>query len=63
MKIKKYYQKLDFLRVGACLAILLYHLNFLKGGYLAVCIFLVLSGYLACISQNSKKNFPSKITI
>lgn len=57
---KKYYKDLDFIRVIACIAILMYHLNILKGGYLAVCTFLVLSGYLSCISASSKKKFSLK---
>lgn len=38
---------LDFLRVFFCITIFAYHINFLKGGYLAVCSFFVLSGYLS----------------
>ena len=41
---------LSFIRIVFCIAVLLYHLNILKGGYLAVNSFLVLSGYLATIS-------------
>lgn len=53
---KTYFKKLDYLRVFACLLILFYHLGILKGGYLAVSIFFVLSGYLSCLSLlNSKK--------
>ena len=37
--------------------VLLYHLTFLKGGYLAVCAFFVLSGYLSVISAYKKKKF------
>lgn len=59
-KNKKYYKHLDILRVFACLAILLYHLNILKGGYLAVCTFFVLSGYLSCISAFQKDKFSFK---
>ena len=44
MKEKKaYYYKIDFIRCLSCIAVLLYHLNVLKGGYLAVCTFFVLS--------------------
>lgn len=50
----KYYYKLDIIRILSCIAILLYHLNILKGGYLAVCIFFVLSGYLSCVSLFKK---------
>lgn len=54
---KKYYPYIDIIRVLACMAILLYHLNILKGGYLAVCVFFVLSGYLTCISAFKKEKF------
>ena len=57
-KVKKeYYKKLDIIRIFACLAILFYHLNILKGGFLAVCIFLCLSGYLMTASALKNKNF------
>lgn len=55
--IKKYYKNIDIIRLLACIAILLYHLNILKGGYLAVCTFFVLSGYLSCISAFKKEKF------
>ncbi len=54
---KKYYKYLDLIRVLACLAVLLYHFNVLKGGYLAVCIFFTLSGYLSCISLFKREKF------
>lgn len=54
---KKYYHAIDLIRLIACFAILLYHLNILKGGYLAVCTFFVLSGYLSCISAFRKEKF------
>ena len=54
---KKYFIYLDILRLFSCIAVFLYHLNLLKGGYLAVCCFFVLSGFLSCLSQS--KN-PSK---
>ena len=57
---KKYYQKIDVIRVIACFAVLLYHLNLLKGGYLAVCLFFVLSAYLSCVSAMNKKHFSLK---
>ena len=61
MKNKKtYYQKLDIIRVISCIAVLLYHLNILKGGFLAVCIFFTLSGYLSCISSLKKEKFSIK---
>ena len=50
-----YYKKLDVIRNISCLAVLFYHVGLLKGGYLAVCIFFVLSGYLACNSMFKKE--------
>ena len=41
---------LDLLRAILCIAVLLYHLEVLKGGFLAVCGFLVLSGFLTAES-------------
>ena len=57
---KKYYGKLDLIRVIACIAILLYHIGILKGGYLAVCTFFVLSGYLSVISCFKKEKISLK---
>lgn len=57
---KEYYKKLDIIRILSCFAVLLYHLNLLKGGYLAVCIFFALTGYLSIKSSYSKKNFSLK---
>lgn len=58
MEVKKtYYKYLDIIRVVSCIAVLLYHLNILKGGFLAVCSFFVLSGYLSCISAFKKEKF------
>ena len=57
MKDKKYFIDLDLLRVLACIAILLYHVNVLKGGYLAVCTFLVMSAYLSCLSAKQEEHF------
>ena len=54
---KKYYKRLDIIRLIACIAVLLYHLGVLKGGYLAVCVFFVLSGYLSCVSAFKKEKF------
>ena len=56
-KKKVYYKDLDIVRVLSCILVLLYHLNILKGGYLAVCIFFVLSGYLSIISAFRKEKF------
>ncbi len=57
---KKYYKYLDYIRVLALINVLLYHLNILKGGYLAVCVFFVLSGYLSVISAFKTKKFSFK---
>lgn len=54
---RKYYKKLDILRVVACVSVLLYHVGLLNGGYLAVCTFFVLSGFLACTSAFKRKDF------
>lgn len=54
---KKYYKEIDMIRAFACIAILLYHVGILKGGYLAVCTFFVLSAYLSCISAFNKERF------
>ena len=58
MKDKKYFFDLDFIRFLSCLAIFLYHLNILKGGYLIVCTFFVMTSYLSCIFlfKNDKIN-------
>ena len=60
MDIKKYYKHLDFMRILFCIAVLFYHLNILKGGYLAVCSFFTLSGYLSCASALKKEKFSLK---
>ena len=49
--------ELDVLRVLSCAAVLLYHLGFLKGGYLAVCTFFVMSGYLSARAALSGEKF------
>ena len=54
---KMYYVRLDILRIFLFISILLYHLNILSGGYLAVCSFFVLSGYLAIQSAFSQEKF------
>lgn len=54
---KKYYKDLNIIRLVACIAVLLYHLGILKGGYLAVCTFFVLTGYLSVISAFKQKKF------
>ena len=55
-----YYEKIDIIRALSCISILLYHMNILKGGYLAVCIFFVLTGYLSVISAFKKENTSFK---
>lgn len=50
------YKYISLLRVIGCLAVLLYHLNILKGGFLAVSAFLVLNGYFTCKSS-TKEDF------
>lgn len=57
---KEYYKNLNIIRVISCIAVLFYHLGILKGGYLAVCTFFVLSGYLSCKSAFKKENFSLK---
>lgn len=57
MENKKYYTRLSFIRVMACIMVLLYHLKIIKGGFLAVCTFFTLSGYLECISSLKNDNF------
>ena len=54
---KRYFKKIDIIRLLACIAVLFYHLNILKGGYLAVCVFFVMTGYLSVISSYKKKRF------
>ncbi len=55
MKSDKYYKDLNIIRILAMFSVLLYHLNILKGGYLAVCTFFLLSSYLSCISLFKKE--------
>ena len=52
---KEYYIKLDIIRILSCFVVLFYHLNLLKGGYLAVCIFFALTGYLSIVTNYNKK--------
>ena len=54
---KNYFKRLDYIRVLSCIGVFLYHLNILKGGYLAVCTFFVMTGYLSVISAMKKENF------
>lgn len=57
---KKYFIYLDVLRLISCIAVFLYHLNILKGGYLAVCSFFVISSFLSCLSEFKKDKFSLK---
>ncbi|MDY3830738.1 MAG: acyltransferase family protein, partial [Erysipelotrichaceae bacterium] len=57
---KKRFILLDIFRAILCLAVLLYHLRLLKGGYLAVCCFFVLSGYLTTRSLLKKDKVDLK---
>ena len=60
VKENLYYKKLDLIRILACVLVLLYHLDILKGGFLAVCLFYVLSGYLATKQAIKNNNFSIK---
>lgn len=54
---KEHYILIDVIKVIACLAVLFYHFGILAGGFLAVCTFFVLSGYLAVLSASRKEKF------
>ena len=54
---KKHYIYIDCIRVLSLITILLYHLNLLKGGFIAVCTFFCLTGYLSVQSLSKKENF------
>ncbi len=56
----KYYKYIDIIRVILLISVLLYHLNILNGGYLAVCSFFVLSGYLSIVSLFNKMKINFK---
>ena len=67
MEKKEYYRRLDLIRIISCILVLFYHLNILKGGYLAVCTFftlggylVTLGGYLVCMSALRKEEFSIK---
>ena len=57
---KERFYKIDYLRFIAVISILFYHMGILPGGYLAVCTFFVLSGFLTTISAFQKENFSMK---
>ena len=57
---RSYNKYLDYIRVISCVAVMFYHFNILKGGFLAVCTFFVLSGYLSCTSAFKKGNISYK---
>ncbi|MBQ1482098.1 MAG: acyltransferase family protein, partial [Erysipelotrichaceae bacterium] len=50
MKKERRNRKIEYLRALCCIGVLLYHLGILKGGYLAVNCFFVLSGYFTLSS-------------
>ena len=54
---KRYFKDLDIVRFFSCVMVFLYHLGLIKGGFLAVCFFFVLSGYLAVSSNFKKESF------
>ena len=56
MRKKDFNLNIALIRAIFCIAVLLYHLNLLKGGYLAVCSFFVLTGYFTCRSLNNSKS-------
>ena len=61
MRDKKiYYKRLDYIRVISCIMIFLYHLHIIQGGFLAVCTFFTVSGYLSCLSALKKEKFSLK---
>lgn len=56
----KHFKYIDILRIFSCIMIFLYHLNILKGGFLAVSIFFVISGYLSTIKLFKKDKISFK---
>lgn len=58
-KSDRYLYGLDILRILSTVAVVIYHIDpdVLAGGYLAVCVFLVLHGYLFIVSNSNKKKF------
>ena len=61
MAKKAYFWKIDVLRLFLCISVFLYHLEILKGGYLAVSSFFVLSGFLSIFSFRSRKETDLKL--
>ncbi len=61
MTKKAYFRKIDVLRIFLCIVVFLYHLEILKGGYLAVSSFFVLSGFLSIFSFRSRKEVDLKL--
>lgn len=59
-KAKSYYKDINTIRFFSCIAVLLYHLNILPGGFLAVCTFFVLTAYLSVKSAFKEKKFSIK---
>lgn len=60
---KQYYKKLDIIRIISCILVLLYHLNILKGGFLAVCTFFVLSRIFMLYVSIKERKFFYKIIL
>ena len=60
---KNYYVGLDILRVISCIMVLLYHLNILNGGFLAVCTFFALSRIFNMYVSFKKRAFFHKIIL
>ena len=56
-KEKEYFIGLDIIRIVSCALVLLYHLNLVKGGFLAVCTFFAMTGYLSCVSALKQEKF------
>ena len=60
IKKTEYYKKLDYLRIISCIMVLLYHLELLKGGFLAVCTFFALSRILRIYECFKKRKVFNK---
>lgn len=57
---KKNFKRLDYIRIIALIMVFLYHLKIVKGGFLAVCTFFTLTGYLGCMSALKDPKFSIK---